>query len=289
MENVLLKDPRSRSNRMRQLGFSATLATSGKYQYEREVSLDAKIRLINECDLEVTSTKLGSGRFGTCLLAKFSHFIACKKVLKRINHNALCEEANILSKFTSPRLPYLLGVCTEQLAIVTVFHGFGNRSVTVHQAIMNDKLLAGYSVDWRYILYQIFKGVQELHTTYSILHNDIKSDNIVLAPGLSRKIAYPVIIDFGKACSLNEGKHYHLSEKERKEYKINHPQVAPDLRDGLCAQSEASDIFSFGRIIYMISTVLEDQSLKDLSKQCMLYYSSMRPPAVHIQQSLKIV
>ena len=117
------------------------------------MSLDAKIRLINESDLEVTSMKLGSSRFGTCLIARFPHFIACKKVLEHINHHALCKEVNILSKSSLP-------------------------SWNVHR----------------------------------------------------------------RTCNCN------------------------------CLPS-ASHI-SFGRII---SSVLEDRSLKDLSKQCMLYHSSIRP------------
>ena len=123
---------------------------------------------------------------------------------------------------------------------------------------------------------------------YSILHNDLKSDNIVLTPCLSSNRVNPVIIDFGKACSSNEGKLYHLSKKERNKYKMNHPQVAPDLRDGLCAQREASDIFSFWRIMCMISSLLKDQSLRDLSKQCMLYHSELRPCVGDLKQSLKL-
>ena len=55
----------------------------------------------------------------------FSHCKACKKMFKLTDHSALCKEANILSKFTSQHLPYLFGVCTTELDIITVFHGFG--------------------------------------------------------------------------------------------------------------------------------------------------------------------
>ena len=68
-----------------------------------------------------------------------------------------------------------------------------------------------------------------------------------------------------------------MSPRKQEEYKVNHPQIAPDVRDGLRAQSVTSDIFSFGRIIFMISNLLNEHSLRDLSKQCMLYDSSQRP------------
>lgn len=94
-----------------------------------------------------------------------------------------------------------------------------------------------------------------------MLHNDIKSDNIVLAPNYSGIAINAVIIDFGKACDVKQGRRYYLSSQEQEEYKVNHPQIAPDLRDGLCKQCVASDVFSFGHIIFMISRLLNYRSL----------------------------
>lgn len=64
-----------------------------------------------------------------------------------------------------------------------------------------------------------------------------------------------VIVDFGKACAINCGTLYRLSVKEREQYKVDHPQIAPDLRDGLCKQNEASDIYSLRRIMSRIDAV----------------------------------
>ena len=59
---------------------------------------------------------------------------------------------------------------------------------------------------------------------------------------------------------------------------MNHPHVAPDIRDGLHKQSDASDIFSFGRIIHIIHSVsLDNEVLKELLRTCLLYQSQMRP------------
>ena len=109
---MVLKDPRSQSNRMQQLGLSATLASSGRYHSNESevISLNSAIKLINKKDIKTNSKQLGSGRFGTCLMASCSHFKSCKKVYKHVNRSALCKEANILSKFTSQHLSYLFGV-----------------------------------------------------------------------------------------------------------------------------------------------------------------------------------
>lgn len=90
-----------------------------------------------------------------------------------------------------------------------------------------------------------------------------------------------VIIDFGKACEATEGQGYTLSEKQKEYYKLHHPHIAPDLRDGRCKQSMSSDIFSFGRIMNAISKtiVLHTVEFLKISQDCMLYNSSLRPDA----------
>ena len=46
-----------------------------------------------------------------------------------------------------------------------------------------------------------------------MLHNDIKSDNIVLDANSSRSAGNAVIIDFGKACDVKQGKHSREQEE----------------------------------------------------------------------------
>ena len=47
-----------------------------------------------------------------------------------------------------------------------------------------------------------------------------------------------------------------LSKAEKDMYKKEHPQVAPDLRDGLVGQSEMTDIYSLGRIMKRCNSVI---------------------------------
>ena len=132
-----MKDPKSRSYRMCQLGLSATLASSGRSLSKKDesVSLLPSVKLIAEGDILSAPKEIGSGRFGTCFMHMYAHFKVCVKVLKHKDPLSLCTEANFLSKFSSTSLPYLLGVCQSKHAIVTSFHGLDGVSVSLHQAL----------------------------------------------------------------------------------------------------------------------------------------------------------
>ena len=79
----------------------------------------------------------------------------------------------------------------------------------------------------------------------------MKNDNVVVGNSFDR--AEPCIVDFGKTCFQQSAKLYHLSPTDRDIYKKRHPQVAPEVRDGIHKQSTASDIYSFGRILSRVN------------------------------------
>ena len=103
-------------------------------------------------------------------------------------------------------------------------------------------------------------------------------DNICLT-STSNSQLQAVIIDFGKACDIQNGKLYKLSDQEKAQYKINHPHIAPDLRDGLCRQSAQSDVYSLGRVIHIVNSVpqLHNKDLEQFSITCMQYHKYLRP------------
>ena len=100
-----------------------------------------------------------------------------------------------------------------------------------------------------------------LHS-HSILHNDIKCDNIVLykdEEGLK-----PVLIDFGKACSVKEAhdkKLKKLSPEMKCVYRERHSHIAPEIVDGPTAQSTATDVYSFGKVIIKIGKSCRDEAI----------------------------
>ena len=166
LQNIILKDPNTRVNRMQQLGLSATLATSCRSR-SGSVSLLSSIRLIKDNDL-LSPKKIGAGRFGTCFVQLFASFTVCVKVFKHDDHYALCNEANVISKFASQHLPYLFGVCVSKQAVVTSFHGFQDYSVTIHCALNGKSKTLPTAIDWKYMLLQIVEGMEQLHVTYHI-------------------------------------------------------------------------------------------------------------------------
>ena len=60
-------------------------------------------------------------------------------------------------------------------------------------------------IDWKIIILRMISALKYLHD-HDILHNDIKSDNIVID---DRSSAYQcVVIDFGKSCFAADGRSY---------------------------------------------------------------------------------
>lgn len=129
----------------------------------------------------------------------------------------------------------------------------------------------------------VANGLAHIHAQ-GVLHNDLKSDNIVLTdctPAASKSVSqklWPIIVDFSKACPEDDGKTYHLQPMEIKQHKKCYPHLAPDLVDGKVKQSTASDVYSFGRVVQKLST-LSTASGKDfsgLSALCTTYTDSNR-------------
>ena len=305
LENAVLKDPTIRSYGTAKMKRSCTVGTSGKFICQGAIkgasqsSLLPSIKIIKSQDIttfydESTPKCLGEGRFGTCSLKLFSHFTVCMKEFKLPNNNAFIKEANILSHFHHSNLPYLFGVCVgDNPALIISFHGFDNECVTLHDAVLSKlqvtKELLNDSSNWINILKQITTGLNYMHTKYKVIHNDIKSDNICLAPSFTTTMSVKaVIIDFGKACNITNGKSYKLSDSQKKQYKNDHPHIAPDLRDGTCTQSTLSDVFALGRVIKLVNSVpqLQKEDLEMLSTKCMHYHMHSRPEMCTIIQCL---
>lgn len=288
MENIVLRDPRSRTNRLNRLNFSGTVGTSGRFLHPA-TSLLPSIKIIcpREIGLPISTSSLGEGRFGKCYLHTYGHFKVCIKVLKNSENSALIHEANILSKFSHLNLPYLFGVCIGECpSIVTSFHGYKSQSTTVHCALFKELFV---DIDWKEVLIHIIQGLEHLHNKHKLLHNDLKGDNVLLTSTFQGTLS-AVIIDFGKACEVSQGKRYNLTSRQKEYYKLNHPHISPDLRDGLCKQSPSSDIYSFGRIMKMINTVssLKSDRIMELSQKCMQYDGQLRPDVLQLKESMLI-
>ena len=71
-------------------------------------------------------------------------------------------------------------------------------------------------------------------------------------------------------------------------YKKHHPQIAPEVRNGLEKQSYCSDIFSFGRIIQRINEEkLKIPVLYKMAEQCLDTCSQKWPTTTDLYKFLK--
>jgi len=186
--------------------------------------------------------------------------------VKELHAHAVLEdvqqEAAILANLCHTFLLYLFGVCTKvkPFKVIMQFHGLAVghaplTSVTVLQEL-NRQQIGLSDTNWIVIIGQLLEAVAYLHTKAEILHNDITYSNILLTSPVDDTTSeeYQIIlIDFGKATKLSQGKQYHLSWREKWEYIQKFPQLAPEVIEGDCRQSTHSDIYAVGGVIYKIT------------------------------------
>lgn len=228
---------------------------------------------------------IGKGTFANCYVTQVGPMKVCVKVLSAgVKYKSLFyAEAKILSEICHNNLPWLHAFCDVPniTAIVMTFHPYdGQKSLSVYSALFSPgQSRRAISVnDWKQILLGSISALVYLHHK-SIVHNDIKTDNIVIET-LNVTDVRAILIDFNKACYAEEGRLYKLSSQEIAKYAKNHPQIAPEVRRGIQKQSFASDVYSFGRVFNKInSNVLKVPCLHDLSMLCLSEIIQKRPTA----------
>lgn len=236
-------------------------------------------------------TEIGKGRFGTCSKMIFKDiYPVCVKVFADNSPLSLIRaEASLLCHLNcGEHTPHCFGLCVEKRAIITSYISICNKPITLHTFLHDCGPNEGSSLQDIAVnfLSQIVKGIQFVHEK-QILHNDLKCDNVVVGHTLTNNLKL-YIIDFGKSCMISNAKHYKLSSDEVEMYKKEHPQIAPDLRDGLVPQSTATDVYALGRIIKKInhSLLLQHDDVFRLSKQSLAYHSHERPTLSHIAEAI---
>ena len=202
---------------------------------------------------------LGRGSFGIVKLQTFRGIkVAVKELLPRTLLSDVRCEACILAKLSHPFVPYLFGVCTtvQPYRIVMQLHGIADNAVslTLYEAITTKKTeLEGYT--WLGLCAQIMEALHYLHEEVCILHNDITASNIAVTDSMTEgqeSFLQIVLIDFGKATTIDDGRKYNLSDVEKAEYTIRYPQMAPEVIDGITRQTKWSDMYAAGGVIQRI-------------------------------------
>ena len=97
---------------------------------------------------------------------------------------------------------------------------------------------------WIKICIRIAEAIKQMHYC-NILHNDIKSNNILLKI-VNDQDVFPKICDVGKATHTKKPPKYNLGDKEKLNYNAKYTYIAYELRNSEAFKSTYSDIFPLG-------------------------------------------
>ena len=115
---------------------------------------------------------------------------------------------------------------------------------TIYQILKSGKV----NMQWKCLVLQIVNGLLHLHDKLLVLHNDVKTDNVIVQNG-----ERAIIIDLGKATPIARPRTYNLNATEQKKYNHYHRHLAYELRNTPnSTQSHLTDAYSFGYLLKKI-------------------------------------
>ena len=245
------------------------------------------IRIVSYNDLKFNKEDvLGIGTYGKCIRGKLLDFDVCIKVIRKGKdyQSTFFTETTLLSHCCHPNLPWIYAVVHKPSIIISSLYIINDCSHTIHSILNGSTALKLLADEWKKVIYGVILAIDYLHTK-SIIHNDIKGNNVVIHRVNSE--AKSVLIDLGKGCFLEHGRTYNISNEKKREYKKKYPHIAPDLVDGHCNQTKKSDLFSFGKIIMQINDAhLKLPALTSIYLHCNEYYCSQRPSTSDIKTTI---
>lgn len=234
--------------------------------------------------------------------------VACAKTLRNSSYRSrasIVHEATMLSKVRSPFVCLLVGIQITKVPyqLITAFYNINGVSVSVYDTLsvvttVGDKNSAVELVrplltlkSWWILMMNLADSLAFIHMK-SIVHRDLKSDNVVLHK--EGDTIRCILVDFGKSNYANKLSRYQLTEQEKQQYRRDHKHIAPDLVDGISDITTASDIYSYGRllrniILYFPLPIADiSSSLQKNVKRCLKYEYSERPSAKQMTEILNI-
>ena len=263
--------------------------------------------LHNPTESEDLSTYIGWGSFGVvCIQIYRGIKVAVKELLPRSVVADVRHEAEILALFCHPYLPLLFGVSTstQPYRIVMQCHGFREKgtSVTLQNALSSPGEVHNEEV-MVMLCIQFMEAIRYLHDDAKVLHNDLKCNNILVCDSVAEPPALSstetcvqiLIIDFGKATSIENGKHYRLSEIEKAEYIRCYSHISPEVIEGLLRQTTMSDMYAVGGILQrvvssgILTTYEIRMAIDNLATKCRSPKYLSRPPAHKVLGSLQLI
>jgi len=106
-------------------------------------------------------------------------------------------------------------------------------------------------------------AIKSIHDL-GFIHNDLHQGNIIIDKMYGH--THPIIIDYGKACKISEGRCRTLTKQS--DHLEKHPWIAPETISGKHKESEASDIYAFGYIMGKVNNKFDCEGLEEIAKSC---------------------
>ena len=250
---------------------------------------------------------VGRGSFGIVKHMLYRGInVAVKEFDSKYSLQSISCEANFLSHFNHPNLPLFFGYNTisKPYYLIIQFYGIDGETVTLHKELTASTYIQTFE-EWLMLCGQLAEALRYLHYEANCLHNDIKSDNVLLTKATQSNYVTPelhsnhsiVLIDFNKATRKMNGRRYTLSPDEKTLHYAHSPHLAPEVIEGTSKQTCASDIFAAGRIFKKVAKrlIYDDTEIhrlcfhhfESISTRCISENVQMRPCAKLLTSDFK--
>ena len=214
LKRALQKDKSKRSN----TNFSLTFANIMRDKSDSFIkNFNPKLRTFRHTDIEYNFGKgLGSGAFGTVKMGKIismQEVVAVKSFNKNVSNVENLAETLISDEMSgNPIFSFCFGIVNPDKLLLECVFGETFTEILLHG-------LGNFPRE------NIVKGMLSLHVK-GILHNDLHSRNILL-----RNRQFVKIIDFGKACMVENPPVYNIkpSSEKQKRYNKVHAHLGYEL------------------------------------------------------------
>ena len=185
---------------------------------------------LSESVVDNKNISLGEGTFGIVTVGHFHTLnVPCAiKSGKDIRHFNPYFEARVLQNLSGSRFfPYVFGVMSSKSLVMELIAEKKVDGQWHVPTIYSEKSRFTMPV-WNRICMQVSEAIKFMHNA-NILHNDIKSNNIILKVMNKDEDICPKICDFGKATHKMKPLQYNLTDKEKLKYNAKYLYIAYEL------------------------------------------------------------
>ena len=252
----------------------------GKKSYEHLRSVLPSTPVLSEKVISISDKIIGEGTFGKVVEGiNIPLSLECAVKIGKTKYFDALFECRVFQKLqASEHFPRIFG--TQENNLVTEIIRSEGVVKTLYSEIKkcSDKFDVNIQIK---ICYQVTDAVRFMHKN-GLLHNDIKSNNILL----KGNELVPILIDMGKVTSKLCPEVYKLTKQQQQKYNEKYLHLAFELRNIYGAKTSTfTDVYSLGYLFKMVGR--ENNYLKLLSKQMVTELPSKRKNIIRVLNSFK--